>query len=322
VLYGISRKGRLLIGRLERGNELVDTLLDLCSAESIRCGEIRALGALSRVELCAYDQKKQRYGPSRAYTGDIEILSLVGNVSEKSGDLACHLHATVARDTDNGIQVIGGHVVTATVFACEVTINACDDLILRRGMDEKTGLSLWTEKFQLPEPVAPESDGVGRESAAEAQPGPPPEKEPASPEGEEDVTWDDVMAATTEQPEAKKEAPAPKPTKPSPAAREVPPAKPVVPDIPDGTGLGEPQEKAPEEIPEPGPEEPWVEPQFGDIVVHPRFGRCKVQRIEDGEYLHVKLKNGRSVRLNLAVINLKLSSFEQGKQVFEAQMGG
>ena len=97
------------MGRLERGTDLVRALRRVCADHSVRTAEIRALGALESVEICAYEQKNRTYGPARTFKGDLEILSLTGNVSEKQGELALHLHITLARDTDNGIQVLGGN---------------------------------------------------------------------------------------------------------------------------------------------------------------------------------------------------------------------
>ena len=340
MLTGISRSGRIIMGRLERGDDLEEGLLRICSDAEIRCGEIRALGALSHVELCAYDQKKLQYGPSRKYSGNLEILSLLGNISEKSGDRALHLHATLARDTDNGIQVIGGHVLSGKVFACELTVHTCEDLILRRGKDTDTGLTLWTEKIQFPAPGPDDLPDAGPQAAAPPPPSPtkePKKKKPspkqaakgkeqsapgkaatpkssstkkdaaASPKDE--VSWDDVLSATLEKSEPKKKVKAPD--------------KPPVALSP---GEAEEEEEAPE-APEEEIVENWkdveiIDPQPGDIVVHPRFGKCKVERLEDGEFLHVRLESGRSVRLNMEVINLQISGYEGGQQIFETKIGG
>jgi predicted DNA-binding protein with PD1-like motif len=330
----------MIIGRLDRGSDLIESLMHVCAAESVRCGEIRALGALSRVELCAYDQKAQKYGPSRSYRGNLEILALHGNVSEKQGELACHLHATLARDTDNGIQVIGGHVITARIFACEFTIATCDDLILRRSMDDTTGLPLWSEKFQLPKPLDPKAAA----GEAQAESGPPAPKEnkeavraakdsspphngaAAETAGQEEVTWEDVMSATIQTPEKQRSA-AQTATKAKSKAKATDEAELQAASAADAEPAAK-ADPAAEATPEAdleeteAEEEQWVEPQYGDIMVHPHFGRCTVERIEEGEYLHVTMSNGRTIRLNLAVINLELTGFEKGKQIFEARMGG
>lgn len=332
------------MGRLDRGDDLEEGLLRVCSESSIRCGEIRLIGALSHAELCAYDQKKQAYGPSRKISGNLEILSILGNVSEKSGDRAIHLHATLARDTDNGIQVIGGHLLSAKVFACEYAIHTCEDLILRRSRDEKTGLPLWNEKIQFPpippEPVSAAPGPSDDEPSAEHETGSSDDSRNVHPEetktpqrvntrklgsgarkssvDSDNVSWDDVLAASTKR---SKETPGV-----SPAAVETDENQ-------DQDYEDSPERQSSDDYFAEDPitdentaedEESWettVEPQPGDIVIHPQFGECKVERLEDGEFLHVRLESGRSIRLNMDILNLHLSGFEEGRQIFETRIG-
>jgi predicted DNA-binding protein with PD1-like motif len=59
--------------------------------------------------------------------------------------------------------------------------------------------------------------------------------------------------------------------------------------------------------------------KVGDILEHQKFGRCLVQRVDaDQEYVTVRLRNSRLVRLNLEVLNLRYSGEEDGHQVFTA----
>jgi hypothetical protein len=63
--------------------------------------------------------------------------------------------------------------------------------------------------------------------------------------------------------------------------------------------------------------------QPGDVLVHPTFGRCEVQRIEGSyEFAHIRLRNGRLVRLALDVIKVSLAGQEDGKRVFRARVSG
>lgn len=332
------------MGRLNRGDDLEEGILRVCADTSIRCGEIRLIGALSHAELCAYDQKKQAYGPSRKFSGNLEILSVLGNVSEKSGDRSIHLHATLARDTDNGIQVIGGHLLSAKVFACEYAIQACDDLILRRSYDDKTGLSLWNEKIQFP-PTDPETAATAsvpssdklsvepeKKSSDEVSEDPPGETHPRTKtkklgsgmnkgkpgvdsEAAADVSWEDVLAASLNRSKVKSDI--------TPSGKESDPA-PQEKDQGKNSGNDLPSEDAVHSENPYEEEEPWentVDPQPGDIVIHPQFGKCKVERLEDSEFLHVRLESGRSIRLNMDILNLHLSGFEKGRQIFETRIG-
>ncbi len=87
------------------------------------------------------------YKAPQLFNSPCEILSLTGNLSFKDGSPFAHLHATVSRETDNGIQVLGGHLVRGLVFACEFMVECCDDLALQRRYDAVTGLHLWTPEL-------------------------------------------------------------------------------------------------------------------------------------------------------------------------------
>jgi hypothetical protein len=57
----------------------------------------------------------------------------------------------------------------------------------------------------------------------------------------------------------------------------------------------------------------------GDVIMHPRFQRCVVHRVEgNGEFVQVMLRNGRVVRLSLEVLRLTPQGIENGQRIFTA----
>jgi predicted DNA-binding protein with PD1-like motif len=61
----------------------------------------------------------------------------------------------------------------------------------------------------------------------------------------------------------------------------------------------------------------------GDILQHPTFGRAEVMRIEGAyEFAHVRLKNGRLVRLSLDVLKVQAAGNEGGRRVWKARVDG
>ena len=74
-----------------------------------------------------------------------------------------------------------------------------------------------------------------------------------------------------------------------------------------------------------GPEvedEPYRAIQLGDIMEHQQFGRCVVQKVDaDQEFVTVRLRNSRLVRLNLEVLRLRYHGQEEGHQVFVTSPG-
>ncbi len=146
MIVAESRRSRTLILRCDRKDLLHDRILDVCKAHGVRCAAVRGLGAFEEAELVEYDQAKKAYKPTQTIRAAMELLSLQGNVSEKDGQPFLHLHAAVSREREDQarrIEVLGGHLVRAVVFAAEVTLDCYDDLRLHRLPDEPTGLALW-----------------------------------------------------------------------------------------------------------------------------------------------------------------------------------
>jgi predicted DNA-binding protein with PD1-like motif len=262
-----SRAGRRLVARLDRGASLIDTLLDVCRSHGVRSAEIRGVGALETVELTSYDQSAQAWKPGRSLGGGLEVLSLLGNVAEHAGQLAVTLNVVLGRDGDNGIEVLGGHVVRARTFWLEVFIDVLDDVLVRRGRDPATGVVSWSEGVVAAEPP---------------------------PAGTAPPTWADVARASQGRP-AESSPPVAKARVPAPADRVVAP---------------DDDEEETDETLAPG-----------DILIHPTFGRCDVQRIEGGyEFAQVRLRNGRLVRLSLDIVRLVRAGTEGGHRVFRARV--
>ncbi len=132
---------RVVVGRLERGDDLLQALTGVCRAEGVRLGRVEALGAVERARLGFYDQRERVY---RYWEVDepLEILALVGNVSLRDGQPMVHAHVTLG---DHAGRALGGHLVEGTrVFACEYALEVLEGADLHRGLDEATGLPLWT----------------------------------------------------------------------------------------------------------------------------------------------------------------------------------
>lgn len=170
-----GRRVRRIVGRLERGVELVAALRKVCSDRHVRAGEIRLLGALEVLEIATIDVKAHAYRPARRFVSTLEIVGFVGHVAEKGGALDLQGQISVSRESDNGVEVLGGHLISAQVLACEFVIEAWDDLLLRRAVDSATGLVVWHEAFEeAPPPSPPPSPASASPPASVSSPPPDP----------------------------------------------------------------------------------------------------------------------------------------------------
>ncbi len=140
TLARIVQPTRTLMGRLNRGDDLLEAITKLCVEHGITVGRVEAIGAVEKAGLAYYDQKEREY-QNFEVREPLEITKLSGNVSIKDGRPFVHAHVTLS-DADG--QAIGGHLAPGTVvFACEFVIQEFDGAEFVRGLDESTGLTLW-----------------------------------------------------------------------------------------------------------------------------------------------------------------------------------
>jgi uncharacterized protein len=138
--FWAASSGRIFVGRLTTGSDLVDEIEGQCAAENVMAAEVTVIGAVRRAAYAYYEQADQRYRELASETHH-EITGFVGNISERDGRPFLHAHATFA-DADGA--TVGGHLLRGiAVFAAEVVIRELRDVSLVRRHDAETGLSLW-----------------------------------------------------------------------------------------------------------------------------------------------------------------------------------
>ena len=126
--------------RLDRGEEAVSCLTDLCERENIRLGAVQGLGAADRVVIGLYDVSSRVYHKT-TLEGPMEITSLVGNISRKDGTPYLHLHINVC---DEQMRVLGGHLNECRISAtAEIAVRVIAGDVGRRLDDAVTGLNLY-----------------------------------------------------------------------------------------------------------------------------------------------------------------------------------
>lgn len=133
--------GKVIMGKLSYGRDLLEELTEICIHENINLGKVEAIGAVEKAVTGYYDQQTKEY-QFLSMDQPMEILNLTGNVSIKEQKPFVHAHITLA---DEEGKAFGGHLAPGTiVFACEFILRAGEGPDFIRGMDEKTGLPLWS----------------------------------------------------------------------------------------------------------------------------------------------------------------------------------
>ena len=127
-----------VIVRIDKGEEIVSSLNQLCKKLNITVGFIAGIGATDDVTIGLMNTKTKTY-QSTKFTGDHEISSLIGNISTMNNEVYLHLHITVCNAEH---KTFGGHLTSAVVSA---TFEGIIDIIegkVDRTFDQGIGLNL------------------------------------------------------------------------------------------------------------------------------------------------------------------------------------
>lgn len=124
--------------RLNKGEEVISSLKQLCKDEDIKLGEITGLGASDLVEIGVFNVNTKEY-KTKLFEGMFEITSLVGNVTRKDKEVYLHIHINFG---DEEGLVKGGHLVRARISATSEIILRVIEGNVGRKLNEEIGLNL------------------------------------------------------------------------------------------------------------------------------------------------------------------------------------
>jgi hypothetical protein len=143
--------------RMDRGDEIISNILDVCRKESISSAIFSGIGGCSNAELQVFIPESGSFETEKI-EGMLELVSLNGNVvSGDDGQLYHHTHALFSfkggtRDVDNivgGHQdgqhgMAGGHLKSTTVlYTAEIELRPTVGGSIGRKFDPETGTGFW-----------------------------------------------------------------------------------------------------------------------------------------------------------------------------------
>lgn len=115
--------------RLDAGEEIVGSLRRFATECGVRAGLITGIGSVGEAELGFFARSTLAYA-RRTFTGDHEVVSLLGNFSLLEGEPFPHCHVVLAGED---FVAYGGHLFSAVVsMTCELhVVTGADDVLLR-----------------------------------------------------------------------------------------------------------------------------------------------------------------------------------------------
>lgn len=135
------RQGNDVIVRLDKGEEVIESMKKLMDELEIKAGSFSGLGATDDAALGIYIPADSQYY-RKEFKQDVEIASLFGTLSRMDGEPYIHPHAVLG-DPVHGV-IDGGHLERAVISAtCEIHLKILD-LDLGRKFSDEIGLNLLT----------------------------------------------------------------------------------------------------------------------------------------------------------------------------------
>ncbi|AOT71213.1 PPC domain-containing DNA-binding protein [Geosporobacter ferrireducens] len=130
--------GNKIVLRVDKGEEVVETVKKLCREQHILLGGLSGIGAANRITIGLFETETKKY-VSKELKGEYEITSLLGNISEMNGEPYLHLHINLS---DSRYHTFGGHLNEAWISGtCEIIIDKIEGK-MDRIFDSNVGLNL------------------------------------------------------------------------------------------------------------------------------------------------------------------------------------
>ncbi len=302
-----SKTSRRLVGRLDSGEDIVAAITRLCELQQVQAGEVRVYGTIEGTDLVRMNGSETE---SIAVSGDtVRIAQCAGRVAVMGGQVVMALEALLCGDGPFGQQFVFGMIRKATAVDVEFFVDVLEDIEIQRELDENGNLSIARivrfsdEEAPIRERKRPERIAEAKlakdENAVQmkpnpqkAEPAPAPEPEPEE-EPQTQMSWEEAAEAAEEVSKPADQREKRKTTKLSPR---------VNPDA-----LGDDDDDA--ELMKPG-----------DILDHPKLGKCRVIRVEGDEFAHIRLSRGQIRKLALEICEVTWVDEEDGRNIFKVRI--
>ncbi len=130
--------------RMDRGDEIIGCILELCRRENIRSAVFSGIGGCSSAEIQTFIPETGEF-ETRTVTGMLELASMNGSVvTGEDGAQGFHIHGVFAYKEDERHCTAAGHLRSVTVrYTAEIELRPVVGGSIGRRFDEETGSYFW-----------------------------------------------------------------------------------------------------------------------------------------------------------------------------------
>ena len=131
--------------RMDKGDEIIGGLLELCRSEGVASAVFSGIGGCSAAEIQTFLPEVGAF-ETETLTGMLELVSMNGNiVTDAEGMLYHHTHAVFSYKAEGQHRISAGHTKSITVlYTAEIELRPVVGGAILRKRDEETGTGFWS----------------------------------------------------------------------------------------------------------------------------------------------------------------------------------
>ena len=137
------RERNQLYIRVDKGEEVLGKILEVCERESVKGGSFMGIGACKEAVTATYVPEENDF-KNHSAEGMLEMVSLMGNVCLENRKLIEHSHASFSYfDESDKLCMLAGHLKKAIVsYTAEIVLTISEKPI-EKVFDDKVGITVW-----------------------------------------------------------------------------------------------------------------------------------------------------------------------------------
>jgi predicted DNA-binding protein with PD1-like motif len=130
--------------RIDKGEEIITELLQICGREGIQSAVFTGIGGCSHAEIQTFIPQKGTF-ETEILDGMLELINITGNIITDDDQLFHHTHAVFSYKTESEHKIAAGHMKALTVlYTAEIELRPVIGGVIKRKHDPETGTGFWS----------------------------------------------------------------------------------------------------------------------------------------------------------------------------------
>lgn len=125
--------------RLEKDEELAQSVRSFCEEKTINAGYIQGIGGLQTARIGIYRLSGSKEYEFQDFSGDLELIILQGNIARSDERIVLHMHAVIGNEQ---LHTVGGHFDSGIAGGTVELYITEFDVKFERVLDSDIGLKL------------------------------------------------------------------------------------------------------------------------------------------------------------------------------------